>query len=93
MEQPKLIPNTARCLAYGKQEASGKARERHLCYKCVKPGHVFKNCQASKAEIVGHLFCSKESGTYQVNAVSGSQDLMSYLVSDDDTEAVKVVQV
>ena len=76
-----------------KQEASEKARERRLCYKCGKTGHVFKNCRASKAESVGHPFHSKESGTHKVNSVSGGQDSMSYQFSNDETEAVKVVQV
>ena len=42
---------------------------------------------------MGHPFRSKDSGTRLVNAVSGGQDPMSYLLSDDDTEAVKVVRV
>ena len=78
MEQPKVIPDLPRHPAYGKQEASGKAKEGHLCYKCGNAGHIFENCQVSIRQRVWaiHFTARSHAGTRQVNAVSGGQDVI-----------------
>ena len=79
----------------GKPEQSGKPEDKRLCYKCGKPGHLFKNCRHGKTESRGQTTSgsSKEPSTRQVNAEPKDQNPMSYLFSDDDDEVVNVVRV